>query len=101
MIQALIPALAPIVGQIVGSLFPDPTEKAKAEAAARGIGARERRAEVGEGSAVALFGVVAEELLDQFLRNPLFGDHGAATDFLDDQDDSTEFLECQRRVVDV
>ena len=31
MIQALIPALAPIVGQIVGSLFPDPTEKAKAE----------------------------------------------------------------------
>lgn len=34
MIQALIPALAPIVGQIVGSLFPDPTEKAKAEAEA-------------------------------------------------------------------
>ena len=32
--QALIPALAPIVGQIVGSLFPDPTEKAKAEAEA-------------------------------------------------------------------
>jgi len=34
MIQARIPALAPIVGQIVGSLFPDPTEKAKAEAEA-------------------------------------------------------------------
>lgn len=34
MIQALIPALAPIVGQIVGSLFPDPAEKAKAEAEA-------------------------------------------------------------------
>lgn len=34
MIQELIPALAPIVGQIVGSLFPDPTEKAKAEAEA-------------------------------------------------------------------
>ena len=34
MIQALIPALAPIVGQIVGSLFPDHTEKAKAEAEA-------------------------------------------------------------------
>lgn len=34
MIQPLIPALAPIVGQIVGSLFPDPTEKAKAEAEA-------------------------------------------------------------------
>ena len=34
MVQALIPALAPIVGQIVGSLFPDPTEKAKAEAEA-------------------------------------------------------------------
>jgi hypothetical protein len=34
MIQALIPALAPIVGQIVGSLFPNPTEKAKAEAEA-------------------------------------------------------------------
>ena len=32
MIQALVPALAPIIGQIVGSLFPDPTEKAKAEA---------------------------------------------------------------------
>ena len=34
MIQALIPALAPIIGQIVGSLFHDPTEKAKAEAEA-------------------------------------------------------------------
>ena len=34
MIQALVPALAPIIGQIVGSLFPDPTEKAKAEAEA-------------------------------------------------------------------
>ena len=34
MIQALIPTLAPIIGQIVGSLFPDPTEKAKAEAEA-------------------------------------------------------------------
>lgn len=34
MIQTLIPALAPIVSQIVGSLFPDPTEKAKAEAEA-------------------------------------------------------------------
>jgi hypothetical protein len=34
MIAALIPALAPIVGKIVGNLFPDPTEKAKAEAEA-------------------------------------------------------------------
>lgn len=34
MIQALVPALAPIIGQIVGNLFPDPTEKAKAEAEA-------------------------------------------------------------------
>jgi len=34
MIQTLVPALAPIIGQIVGSLFPDPTEKAKAEAEA-------------------------------------------------------------------
>ena len=34
MIQALVPALVPIIGQIVGSLFPDPTEKAKAEAEA-------------------------------------------------------------------
>jgi len=32
MIQALIPALAPVLTKIVGSLFPDPTEKAKAEA---------------------------------------------------------------------
>jgi hypothetical protein len=34
MIQALVPALAPIIGQIVGNLFPDPTEKARAEAEA-------------------------------------------------------------------
>lgn len=34
MIQALVPALAPIISQIVGNLFPDPTEKAKAEAEA-------------------------------------------------------------------
>jgi hypothetical protein len=34
MIQALVPALAPIIGQIVGNLFPDPTEKVKAEAEA-------------------------------------------------------------------
>jgi hypothetical protein len=34
MIHALVPALAPILGQIVGSLFPDPAEKAKAEAEA-------------------------------------------------------------------
>ena len=32
MLQALIPALAPILGKVVGNLFPDPTEKAKAEA---------------------------------------------------------------------
>lgn len=32
MIAALIPALAPLLGQIVGNLFPDPTERAKAEA---------------------------------------------------------------------
>ncbi len=32
MIQALIPALAPVLTKIVGSLFPDPAEKAKAEA---------------------------------------------------------------------
>lgn len=32
MIQALIPALAPILGKVVSNLFPDPTEKAKAEA---------------------------------------------------------------------
>jgi len=34
MIAALIPALAPIVSKVVGNLFPDPTEKAKAEAEA-------------------------------------------------------------------
>lgn len=34
MIQALIPALAPIVSRVVGNLFPDPAEKAKAEAEA-------------------------------------------------------------------
>jgi hypothetical protein len=34
MIQALIPALAPIVGKVVANLFPDPTERAKAEAEA-------------------------------------------------------------------
>jgi hypothetical protein len=34
MIAALIPALAPIVSRIVGNLFPDPQEKAKAEAEA-------------------------------------------------------------------
>ena len=32
MIHALIPALAPILGKVVGNLFPDPSEKAKAEA---------------------------------------------------------------------
>jgi hypothetical protein len=32
MLQALIPALAPIITQVVGNLFPDPTERAKAEA---------------------------------------------------------------------
>lgn len=32
MLQALIPTLAPILGKVVGNLFPDPTEKAKAEA---------------------------------------------------------------------
>lgn len=32
MLQALIPVLAPILGKVVGNLFPDPTEKAKAEA---------------------------------------------------------------------
>lgn len=31
MIQALIPVLAPILGKVVGNLFPDPAEKAKAE----------------------------------------------------------------------
>jgi hypothetical protein len=34
MMHALIPALAPIIGQIVSSLFPDPKEKAQAEAEA-------------------------------------------------------------------
>lgn len=34
MLQALIPALAPIVGKVVGNLFPDPAERAKAEAEA-------------------------------------------------------------------
>jgi hypothetical protein len=34
MMQALIPALAPIVGKVVASLFPDPAERAKAEAEA-------------------------------------------------------------------
>lgn len=34
MIQALIPALAPILSKVVGNLFPDPTERAKAEAEA-------------------------------------------------------------------
>jgi hypothetical protein len=32
MIQALIPALAPILGSIIKSRFPDPTEAAKVEA---------------------------------------------------------------------
>lgn len=32
MIQTLIPSLLPILGKVVGNLFPDPTEKAKAEA---------------------------------------------------------------------
>lgn len=32
MLQTLIPALAPILGKVVGNLFPDPEEKAKAEA---------------------------------------------------------------------
>ncbi len=34
MIQTLIPALAPIIGKVVANLFPDPTERAKAEAEA-------------------------------------------------------------------
>lgn len=34
MIQALIPALAPILSKIVGNLFPDPEQKAKAESEA-------------------------------------------------------------------
>ena len=32
MIQALIPVLAPILTNVVSNLFPDPAEKAKAEA---------------------------------------------------------------------
>jgi hypothetical protein len=32
MIQTLIPSLLPILGKVVGNLFPDPAEKAKAEA---------------------------------------------------------------------
>jgi hypothetical protein len=32
MIQALIPTIAPILGKVVGNLFPDPEQKAKAEA---------------------------------------------------------------------
>lgn len=31
MIAALIPALAPVLGKVVGNLFPDPEQKAKAE----------------------------------------------------------------------
>jgi hypothetical protein len=34
MIASLLPALAPIVSRVVGNLFPDPAEKAKAEAEA-------------------------------------------------------------------
>lgn len=32
MIQALIPALAPVLGKVIGNLFPDPEQKARAEA---------------------------------------------------------------------
>lgn len=32
MIQSLIPTLAPILGKVVGNLFPDPEQKARAEA---------------------------------------------------------------------
>lgn len=32
MIQALIPTLLPILGKVVGNLFPDPEQKARAEA---------------------------------------------------------------------
>lgn len=32
MLQALIPVLAPVLGKVVGNLFPDPKEKAQAEA---------------------------------------------------------------------
>ena len=31
MLPALIPVLAPIVGKVVGNLFPDPSERAKAQ----------------------------------------------------------------------
>jgi hypothetical protein len=31
MFAALIPALAPILGKVIGNLFPDPAERAKAE----------------------------------------------------------------------
>jgi len=31
MIQALIPVLAPIIGKVVGNLFPDPEQQAKAQ----------------------------------------------------------------------
>lgn len=33
-VAAIIPVLAPIVGKIIGNLFPDPTERAKAESEA-------------------------------------------------------------------
>jgi len=32
MLQALIPALAPIIGRVVGNLFPDPAARERAEA---------------------------------------------------------------------
>lgn len=32
MIQALIPALAPVLEKVIGNLFPDPEQKARAEA---------------------------------------------------------------------
>jgi len=32
MLQNLLPALLPVLGRVVGNLFPDPAEKAKAEA---------------------------------------------------------------------
>lgn len=32
MIQALIPVLAPVITKVIGNLFPDPEQKAKAEA---------------------------------------------------------------------
>ena len=31
-LNLLVPAIAPIIGRVVGNLFPDPVEKAKAEA---------------------------------------------------------------------